>query len=670
MAGKKALAVEHLLRPVRFRQLIQNLYEDGFRAFIQVGTGSLVGFVNDTLKSKPHLAIAANVPARSGIQQLQHVCAALWVEGAQFDRSFLGLETRAARAPGRANPQRLSLGVPLIKLSSPPLLSVAQPAEEWTAEGLADPLQAMFADVLTDIRQAGHDVLALWRQRQQSRAVVQTSEAPAFSVRIRRHLDIATTIPMVRDHSFHRERDGWPELADLRPVVPLTMEIELLREALEAQVPGHKVIEFEAIEAFRWLVVAEPVDVTIHLSMREYPSVEVGIEGFIRGRAVLGQRYPEPPAQDNAPLRNARACSISANELYSQNWMFHLEAYRGVTRLGPVGDDGIRGSIKVPPGPGALLDNMGQLAGFWVMQTQSYAPLAMPIAIRRVRFFQPHPPVNEEFECNIRIEELDEHNCWSNQQLIDRAGRVCVEMLGWHTRRFQMTAEFFRRVREVETRLLSEDLGRGVVLFEDRYDTANMREYIALRVLNQPELREYEALPPRRKREWLNGRVAAKDAVRKYLWEQGGHRPLFPKELAIQSSPSGAPVVRPHISAPYAGTVHVSISHKSLLAAAIAASHPVGIDVETIEPRPDSFLTVAFSDTELALLARGEPEEWYARGWAAKEAVSKAAGTGLQANPRAFRIEAVEGSRLRVNGTWVETLKHGSAVIAYTGEEL
>jgi phosphopantetheinyl transferase len=188
-------------------------------------------------------------------------------------------------------------------------------------------------------------------------------------------------------------------------------------------------------------------------------------------------------------------------------------------------------------------------------------------------------------------------------------------------------------------------------------------------MLNQLELREYEALPPRRKRHWLNGRIAAKDAVRHYLWRKHGHRALFPKELAISNAPSGQPRVQPHITEPYVQPLHISITHKGRLAAAIAARHPVGIDVETIEARSDSFLALAFSAEELELLPSHGREEWIARAWAAKEAVGKVAGTGLRANPRAFRLEAIREERICVNGLWVDTLKRQNDVIAWRGEE-
>jgi phosphopantetheinyl transferase len=129
------------------------------------------------------------------------------------------------------------------------------------------------------------------------------------------------------------------------------------------------------------------------------------------------------------------------------------------------------------------------------------------------------------------------------------------------------------------------------------------------------------------------------------------------------------PRVRPHITEPYGQPLHISITHKGRLAAAIAASHPVGIDVETIEARSDNFLALAFSAEELELLPSHGREEWIARAWAAKEVVGKVAGTGLRANPRAFRLEAIRQQRICVNGLWVDTLKRQNEVIAWRGEE-
>lgn len=88
-----ALHVRHLTHTVRFRELILKLYEqENVRCFIQVGSGGLPGFVQDTLKGKAHMTIPASSPLRSGMEQLQRVLAAVFVEGSVVDFSLLAGE--------------------------------------------------------------------------------------------------------------------------------------------------------------------------------------------------------------------------------------------------------------------------------------------------------------------------------------------------------------------------------------------------------------------------------------------------------------------------------------------------------------------------------------------------------------------------------------------------
>src|SRR5690606_281523 len=67
----RQLSAEHLVQPVRFRELTEKLYEEGARFFIQVGTGGLTGFIDDTLKGKTFSTLASSVTSRSALAQLQ-----------------------------------------------------------------------------------------------------------------------------------------------------------------------------------------------------------------------------------------------------------------------------------------------------------------------------------------------------------------------------------------------------------------------------------------------------------------------------------------------------------------------------------------------------------------------------------------------------------------------
>ncbi|MEQ1504434.1 MAG: beta-ketoacyl synthase N-terminal-like domain-containing protein, partial [Myxococcota bacterium] len=81
----RGLILDHLVEPLRFRALIEALYAEGVRIFVQVGTGSVPGFVSDTLGDRPHLAISASEDKRSGLAQLRNLALALYVDGAPID---------------------------------------------------------------------------------------------------------------------------------------------------------------------------------------------------------------------------------------------------------------------------------------------------------------------------------------------------------------------------------------------------------------------------------------------------------------------------------------------------------------------------------------------------------------------------------------------------------
>ena len=71
-------------RTVRFRETIHKMYSDGIKMFVEVGPrANLTSFIDDILRGKPHLAVAANVQHRSGILQLHHLLGHLAAHGLQ-----------------------------------------------------------------------------------------------------------------------------------------------------------------------------------------------------------------------------------------------------------------------------------------------------------------------------------------------------------------------------------------------------------------------------------------------------------------------------------------------------------------------------------------------------------------------------------------------------------
>jgi malonyl CoA-acyl carrier protein transacylase len=120
----RELAIAHWAEPVRFSELIRNLYGDGVRLFVESGPrGNLSAFAEDVLRGLPFVAMPANVPRRSGLTQLNHLLGALASHHVPIDLGPL-YEHRAAR---RRNP-------PPGARSSRRLLDVTETTERWGGE--------------------------------------------------------------------------------------------------------------------------------------------------------------------------------------------------------------------------------------------------------------------------------------------------------------------------------------------------------------------------------------------------------------------------------------------------------------------------------------------------------------------------------------------------------
>jgi acyl transferase domain-containing protein/phosphopantetheinyl transferase len=651
------LATRHLLEPVRFGPLIRRLYEAGARAFIQVGTGSLPGFVADTLADLPHLAVTANTSRRSGLDQLRRVAAALWVEGwaPRLDRLPHAPRVRSESSGPVVS---LDLGAPLIRLGN--AVAALTPAGGALALGTrtlaprpaaGHPVLAEFDAALRDATAAATDVLGSWAQ---------TTPKQASTTRT---ISLAT-MPYLADHCFYRQPDGWTETADRYPVIPLTTVLELMADAARAMVPGRTVVGVSDVRALRWLAVAPPVTVTTNTSLGPDGNVTVVLDGYARGTVLLAHDYPAAPQLPDRPLTGQRPCEVSAQHLYTDRWMFHGPAFQGVTELGPIADDGIAGELVVLSTPGALLDTAGQLLGFWIMTRTARDRLAFPAAIDQVCYYGSSPAPGERVRCTVRVRSVSATEVAADLELRRADGRLWARIDRWRDRRFDTDEVTWPVFLFPERNRIAQRQPGGWFLVRDRSPDPATRELVMRRYLSAAERAEYQRRTPRAARQWLLGRIAVKDAVRQWLWDTGAG-PVFPVEITVSNDASG----RPRVAGPFAEAPEVSLAHTGSLAAALVG-HPgcppsVGIDIEQITDRDDRTVAAILTDAERGLLnalcSSATRPSWVTRFWAAKEAVAKAMGTGLGGRPHRFAVERVDGNRLLVAtgegapSRWVQT---------------
>jgi acyl transferase domain-containing protein/phosphopantetheinyl transferase len=658
-----ALALDHLVRPVRFRELTEAMYAAGARVFVQLGSGSLVGFVDDTLRGKPHLTAATAAPRRSGMDQLRRVAAALFVEGADPDFGRLGLSPPSR--PKARGLMQLELGVPLVQLDTPLPLATARPAA--APEAATDPVRAAFERVLAQVESAQAAVGQAFTTR--PLAPLAPPAAPAKHV-ARRHLSVLTD-PYLMGHCLIPQPPGWPVVSDRNPVVPMTMSIRVLMDAAEALAPGRVVVAVEKVRASRWVAVEPAVDVEIVTTRVDPDHIHAEIRGYFEATLVLADVYPPAPPAAAPPIADERPSDVDAVALYADGWMFHGPEYQSVAELTAIGRDGVRGTLVALDAPGALLDAAGQLFGYWVMRTAEKDKLAMPIKVARMSVYGPEPTTGTHVQCTVNIRALSVRDVRADLEL-SVGGRVWAQIDGWEDWRFETDERLWAVMRSASEHLFATIDAAGFVMVDDPGRSASSRDYLARRFCGEGERAEHQGKAPRAKTPFLYGRIAAKDAVRAWL-RAAGERAMWPVEVAVVGDEAG----RPRVIGPWTQDLRVSIAHKDEVAVAICVEgRDPGIDIELIAPRDAATAALIAVPDELALLRRAADgagasmDEWLARAFAAKEALGKSRGTGLGTNPRRFVISDVaagdEGTRFLVDGAWVWTARRGEHVVAWT----
>jgi phosphopantetheinyl transferase (holo-ACP synthase) len=624
------LMIQHLVEPVRFRELTEALYAEGVRVFLQVGAGSLPGFVNDTLRGRSHLTLSAIVSQRSALAQLQRFCSGLFAEGADLALDFMGRNKPAEPKPA-----------PEIRK---PAQNMAMRQAPAVALDLVQEMELCFADM----REAMREVTA----------ALQMTEP--FHIKIKHTLSLKDR-PELMHHCLYRQKRGWDNTSDLFPVMPMTATIELVRQLAESHVDQRVVIAIEDIAASKWLAVESIKELDIELSYDGRSRLKVDIVGHFTATAVMATAYPPAPARALAPISQPEPSSIPLATVYQDGWLFHGPQYQCLAAFDAVSDDGIDGKIRASSIPGALLDNVGQLAGLWIMQRLTSDRYAMPIRIKRISFYGPQPVVGI-MDCQVRNRRIRSRDIMFDME-VSSHDQVWARIEAWEKWRFECDDKRWQFLLQPGRRLLA-DQRDGISWFEPQQLNDAIAYDLSRRYLREDERKIYQSLGSKQK-DWICGRVAAKDAVRHFLWSRGYPHDIYPAEIWIQNDANGKPCIT---EMPGEWLLHVSISHKDNLGVAMVSEKAFpGIDIERIEARQDSFIRAAFTADEWELLPAEDRAEWITRFWSAKEAFAKSTGLGLQGNPKKFVIEEFKKDGIRIQEAWVHSTKLGSFIVSKFG---
>ena len=660
-----------LKEPVRFRELIEKLYEQAnARVFIQVGVGPLTGFVEDTLKDKQVSIISTVHSHNSAIEQLRRIVALLFIEGRTINEDLIGIE-RADKSKRGTKIATLNFVQDLIR-NFPVMKEVIEKysnrsknmlpdLSNYNTEDLDDPVLKEVIGNLQEIAALQEKVVEWYKANQagqiNKKATIETSQKRAgnkVEKTIRFNL---TDHPYLLDHMVVHQPANRP-LEELNPVVPMAMTIETLCEFTKDLVPDKKVLKISSAGVLKWIQVVKPFEKKALGIWKTDDCISWMLTDHAYGDFTIGNEYPVVPDKYKEVFDlgdNFSPIIPDRKKIYSY-FMFHGPKYQTILEVTNLSKKGIRALVRKEEGKGSLFDNLGQLTGLYAYMIFDNDQSTFPMNVDEIIFYQDFYDQEGIFEFNMLITDVKEHQVGCNF-IIKRDGKIWAVVNGWRNRRLNYHQQGMKVVIYPTRFYLAQKLSQNVFFYFFESDmNITFLDFLYERYLNLEERKHFNSLYLNQARSYLISRVALKDTVRVHLQKNQLDDFIYPIEISVRHDEKGKPHLYGHKDLE---GVEISLAHKGNEAVAIASDKPVGIDIEKIEERSKDFMDITFTPHEQKLLKdKGNEAEWATRFWAAKEAYGKMLGLGLQGNPKKYEVESIAGDDLLIKNTVIKTVIH------------
>ena len=708
---------ERWAQPVRFVETIRKMYDDGYRVFLEVGPrGLMTRAVEDTLRTVPHAAVAMNSIHRRGLLQLQHALAQLAALGADVDIA----PTLAAFGARKldldaAIPSEVRRDAEMPLQRRFPRLSLLTDATAFTGKS------ALASPTGRGARAAVRAAVAAQNARRQrqfdfgalnplvSDADVLESVA-GVKTEVRKTFRLSDA-PFIGDFALGTSQMSYSD-PNLRGLVLLSLPVgaEIMAEVARLIVPNRALLRIENLDCRR-MVAFDKGALTLFAKAERVAagqSDEAAVKVQLRDDSpnsaytwpvmeatfvfVEGARRGVPAAVE--PLARPRSVHWSGRDVYPQR-VCYGRRLRGIQFVEAWSESGLDYQVQVPPLAGnvnytrfpmwvvnpVLLGAI--VSGFvlWRSHERFNGAFSFPIRLRRLEFCGVVPKEGATVNCYLRLAGVTPRSHISDITVTDGNGQTLIKVAGWEELTERVPPTYRDLVQQPAMTFLTESLSKETLgspatevssafatdvpyaLFEK--DEELWLKTLSHVILGAEERREFAEMTgsTKRRTEWLFGRVAAKEAVRRFLKDYYQAR-WSDADVRIWANGAGKPIALGAWSEFISGRLDVAIAHTQQFIVAVAAANArVGVDVESLSrDLTEEFTAGVFTPEELELAAQAATASVAIfRFWCAKEAVSKALGTGIRYSPRELVVTDYQpdAGRLvvRLEGAWLEAFK-------------
>ncbi len=700
--------VDQMMQPLDFKKMIEAMYDDGCRIFVEVGArGLLSPLIAKILEGcdEPIATIPMHILHRSGGVQVGQAIGLLAAHGVPIDYSGLRFFAHAKRLDfttpiaeeGFAQLSlHLSRELPAIR---PELIDVRKilqmeamlEEDDTSASHLhtvpSSPTGGLECPLLRNAQELERTPTSLLL-----RCVLRLEDYPYLN-----DYAIGTSGVSIND----------PQMRGLT-LFSVPTGLELMAEVAHRLLPELSLQQFKNLRAPRWdafhfgrlaLRIAAEVETLAdgRKSVRVRISKDIGegeeLQTIMEAHVYMSAEVPEPPEEEFeiAPLAGQKLVTWAAHDIYPAR-LFHGPLLQNVRRVTGWGYNGIDYEIRIPSRSETvrytrnplfnamplLLDAVVSGFPLWRSHERFHGAISLPFRCRSLRYYAAWVPEGTRLKCSLRLINVTPRTFQVDILVSDASGHLIMRVAGWeevggraeHTLHdFVMNPAKYFITQPLPSSILpdpeAEVVGALYVNNTPDFFISNQELWLnalAFAVLTLNERKDFAQMggAAHRRLEWLLGRTAAKEAVRRILLQNYNlYEPSA--DIAVWKDDLGKPHPigdwQNRVSAP----IDMTIAHTAgLILGATTTRGRIGLDVESVSrDLTEEFLRGVFTLEEQELATKsGDGPTAVLRFWCAKEAISKALGTGIRFAPTDLRIRTSDPATgmlgMELCGAWAD----------------
>lgn len=703
--------------PVKFEETIRRMHADGYRLFIEVGPRSILSsMLKESLRGEEFVSIVSNNFHRPGLVQFQHALAQLAAMGVAVDPSPL-FKGRRARELDFSYPLSIEVKADsVLRLSREfPQMSLPSDAPAFAGD------RAVSGPAAPGSRAKARAAAAAARERRQRQLdfgarLPLVSDAKTVDEKQGEFIEVVKTFSIADNPFFADFAIGTSQISysdsKLRGFTPLALPLaaEIMAELAVKLVPSKRLVAVDDLQSSRTVAFSAnrlKLFVRAERIASEEPGKAIVKVSIKEDRPEASVTAPACSAtfsfSDAFPLREAfvpdalfrpRSVHWTDREIYPQR----LDSGGGlqcIRKADQWSEEGIDYEIEVPKLAGAvtytslpqweldprLLSVVADGFALWRSHERFAGSFSLAFRLRHLALHTASFSEGARLKCYLRLSGVTPKSQIADIRVSDGNGTLMLSIDGYEELTERVPEEYCKLVLSPASAYLTQPLAAELVgspatsiasswVVDIPYSIFERNSSLWLKTISQiilceGERKAFAEMPGtvQRRTEWLFGRIAAKEAVRRFMDENYQAR-WSSADIQIWADDQG----KPHALGAWADFLSVrldlAISHtRDFVVAVVASNARVGIDVERANrDLSEEFTNGVFTPAELEMARESSSAQvTLIRFWCAKEAVSKALGTGIRYSPKELFAEFYDPAEgeisVSLGGQWLDAFK-------------